>query len=1002
MTSDAELLRGIYQITKGELDSLSELSAPSVLPLINSCTLLRIEAVADFWFGQPGGVSGSLSVSAQTLLCGQHGARQPVLFLIYSAPPDISIWVGVKRQGAEAEAEALRGSLRGSFPDIRLSLSAARVDQFPITELRNSLVITGIPTHKLNVQSGLEQDQIEVVCRGLKGKRWLYVVHAEPVLPVEVISQVNEAAARIRDVQTTFLLKNSATDQHNRLAQRYVDLLEAQHRRLEIGLSQGMWATQAVFLTDDSFTSGRARGLLAGAFSGQASVPQALRVLSCAERGKVLPEVEQLTTSELATLVRLPKEDYPGYEILEYARFGVNVPPPDKSDQGSVDVGKIIDRGESSGQAVTIPLSELTKHAFIAGVTGSGKTNTCFSLLSQIWSKGNGVPFLVIEPAKSEYRQLLLSPDFKGLKVFTVGDETVSPIRLNPLAVPDGILVQSHIDYIKALFGASFVLYPPMPYVLEMSLQEIYSDRGWDLATNCNHRAEKPTVRMFPTLSDLAAKIGEMVDRMGYEERTTMDIKAGLLARVSVLCRGSGKGLMLDTRNTLPLDTLFNSPCVLELKQLVSDEEKAFVIGLLLVLLYEFHESRGTPPVGSIRHMTLIEEAHRLLKNTSTEQGNEVHANPRGMAIQVFANILAEIRSYGEGLIIAEQIPTKLSPDVIKNTNLKIIHRLVAEDDRKIVAAAMNMDEAQTKRLGTLQPGEAVVFSEQVSKPVLIRAPLSRLKAEDTTTIDTEIRRAMDVFRAANSSLWMTYSGCARCTPDERRSMACRLGSSVDGSSEIEHSFRRLLNAMRLNKVLVWEAYAEFHSVCQRKSGKSDRAAYCVFVGLVDHEMERRGEAGDWDHAEVDHATKLACEVVGRIHQGFGREDKAVVEKSAARSLMSFKNLMERLHKVTLLPYSGCEVCDQPCFSRFDVRRDFHVGIQQEFQESFLGARGNLGEFAQLCWSLAKISFSPTDVRSLRGGALCVGVQYFNLLRLSRATEVEMSRMLAGELEALS
>ena len=1000
MTGDAELLRGIYQLTKGELDSLSELSAPSVLPLINGCTLLRIEAVADFWSGQLRGISGSLSESARTLLSGLHGARLPVLYLISSVPPNISVWVGVKRQ--TMEAEALRGSLRGSFPDIRLSPSAARVDQFPITELRNSLVITGIPSHKLNAQSGLEQDQIEIVCRGLKDRRWIYVVHAEPVLPVEVIRQANEAAARIRDVQATFLLKNSATDHDNRLAQRYVDLLEVHHRRLEMGLSQGMWAVQAMFLTDDPFAAGRAKGLLAGAFSGQASVPQALRVLSCAERGKALPEAEQLSTPELATLVRLPKEDYPGYEILDYARFGVNVPPPDKSDQGSVEVGKINDRGEPSGHAVTIPLSELTKHSFIAGVTGSGKTNTCFSLLSQIWNKGNGVPFLVIEPAKSEYRQLLLSPDFRDLKVFTVGDETISPIRLNPLAVPDGILVQSHIDYVKALFGASFVLYPPMPYVLEMSLQEVYSDRGWDLATNRNHRAEKVTARMFPTLSDLAAKIGEMVDRMGYEERTTMDIKAGLLARVSMLCRGGGKGLMLDTRNTLPLDTLFNSPCVLELKQLVSDEEKAFVIGLLLVLLYEFHESRGTPPGDSIRHVTLIEEAHRLLKNTSTEQGNEVHANPRGMAIQVFANILAEIRSYGEGMIIAEQIPTKLSPDVIKNTNLKIIHRLVAEDDRKIVAAAMNMDEAQTKHLGTLQPGDAVVFSERVSKPVLIRAPLSRLKAEVTTTLDTDIGLAMAAFRAANPSLWMNYSGCTRCTPDERRSIACRLGPSVEGESEVEHSFRRLLNSMRLNKTLVWEAYAEFHSVCQRKPFNRSRAAYCVFVGLVEREMERRGEAADWDHAEVDHATKLACEAVHRIHQGFGREDKAVVEKSAARSLMSFKNLMERLHRVTLLPYSGCEVCAQPCFFRFDVRRDLNVGIQQEFQESFLGASGHLGNFAGKCWRLAEKSFSPTDVRSLRGGALCIGVQHFNLRRYSRSVLVELSRMLAGELEALS
>jgi len=100
-------------------------------------------------------------------------------------------------------------------------------------------------------------------------------------------------------------------------------------------------------------------------------------------------------------------------------------------------------------------------------------------------------------------------------------------LRINPFEVPPGVLVQTHIDFLKSLFSAAFVLYPPMPYVLEQSIQEVYQDRGWDLATNTNFRGSD-TPRLFPTLSDLAVKIGVVVDRMGYDDRITMDVKAGL------------------------------------------------------------------------------------------------------------------------------------------------------------------------------------------------------------------------------------------------------------------------------------------------------------------------------------------------------------------------------------------------------------------------------------------------------------------------------------------
>lgn len=320
-----------------------------------------------------------------------------------------------------------------------------------------------------------------------------------------------------------------------------------------------------------------------------------------------------------------------------------------------LEVFLIIDRGISTGNNFKISLKDFSKHGLIVGVTGSGKTNSCFHILSQIWSKYK-IPFLVIESAKSEYRDLVNHTDFKDCNIFTLGDNTIAPFRLNPFEVPEGILVQSHIDYLKSLFNASFVLYAPMPYILEQSIYEIYEDKGWDLSINKNYRGQS-NKRAYPTLTDLYNKIGEVVDRLGYDERISMDVKAGLKARINNL-RIGGKGLMLNTRRSIPVQDLFEKPAILELKQFVNDEEKAFVIGLLLIKLYEYYEAQyraGTEvEFGELRHITLIEEAHRLLKNVPTESAGEESANPKGKAVETFANILSEIRAYGEGILIAE------------------------------------------------------------------------------------------------------------------------------------------------------------------------------------------------------------------------------------------------------------------------------------------------------------------------------------------------------------
>jgi len=268
------------------------------------------------------------------------------------------------------------------------------------------------------------------------------------------------------------------------------------------------------------------------------------------------------------------------------------------------------------------------------------------------------------------------------------------------------------------------------------------------------------------------------------------------------------------------------------------------------------------------------------------EQGSEVVANPKGRAIEVFANILSEIRAYGEGILIAEQIPVKLTPGAIKNTNLKVVHRLVAEDDREAVGNTMNLSESQMRYLTTLRAGEGVAYTEGMQKPVLLTVPLSQTKSAYQEVSTEEVREAMRSFWLSNSDLLLPFPGCTKC-PVAGDNGNC----GIRGSSRVDvlllESFRRLFNTLWLNKPLVLDAYSDFNLLCQRNPvrGKGKNSTYCLFVELVDSEVERRGEFSGWSYEDVERAIELACSVMSSITRNFGQAERKKLEKEFSKDL---------------------------------------------------------------------------------------------------------------------
>ena len=450
-----------------------------------------------------------------------------------------------------------------------------------------------------------------------------------------------------------------------------------------------------------------------------------------------------LLPSEAVPYFWIPKTNL-GIEIIRTAEF----PVPPRS-EGGILLGQVLRRDADSGRAIRIRRKSLRKHTLIAGVTGSGKTNTCFHILLQL--QRLGIPFLVIEPVKSEYRRLKhIIPE---LHIFTLGDEETAPFRLNPLEVPEGVKVQAHIDYLKAAFKATFPMYAPMPLVLERAIVNLYRKKGWNLLTNRHGDT--------PTLQELHNEIEKTTRQLGYEPRLIMDIEAALKTRISSLLLGA-KGAMLNTARSTPFTILLQHPTIIELKEIVDDEEKALITALILTRLREHIELQGQTI--HLRHVTVLEEAHRLLTNMETRISDPEAADPRRRVVEQLCNMLAESRAYGEGFIIAEQVPTKLASDAVKNTHTKIVHKLLAQDDRETIGNAIGLNTEQKENLITLRPGVAVIHTEQ--HPLPFKAKIPDTTAEYRLPLqvsDQEIRQHMKPFYSLHPQEPPTPPLCQPC-----------------------------------------------------------------------------------------------------------------------------------------------------------------------------------------------------------------------------------------------
>ncbi|GAB6100657.1 hypothetical protein JCM16358_25360 [Halanaerocella petrolearia] len=425
-----------------------------------------------------------------------------------------------------------------------------------------------------------------------------------------------------------------------------------------------------------------------------------------------------ISTNELSLIAGLPQKEIVGLGLKEEVEFGLNF-NQDIDQERKISLGNLVQCGRVLEEVdVALDKDNLNKHTFVTGVTGSGKTTTCQKLLID-----SELPFLVVEPAKTEYR--ILTKEFDDILIFTLGKDTVAPFRLNPFEFFEHESITSRVDMIKASLEASFDMEAAIPQILEKAIYECYEDYGWNIATNKNEKYDNPFadgVYAFPTLEDLIDKIEEVVKVQGFDDRLKNDYIGSIKARLQGLLVGS-KGLMLNTKRSINFESLIEKKVVLELEEIKSGSEKSLIMGFVLTNLVEGIKAKYLK-TGEFKHVTLIEEAHRLLsKYTPGDSRN------KKQGVEVFADMLAEVRKYGESLMIVDQIPNKLTPEVLKNTNTKIVHKIFAQDDKEAIGNTIALNDEQKEFMSNLEVGRAIVSTQGWNKALQVQVK----KTTDTT-----------------------------------------------------------------------------------------------------------------------------------------------------------------------------------------------------------------------------------------------------------------------------
>lgn len=548
--------------------------------------------------------------------------------------------------------------------------------------------------------------------------------------------------------------KNYTLTIHNKHIEELMKRIDQELERISMSESTGLWSVASYFFSyDNDFASaesastifksimqGEESGVETSAINSWIDNSQKMKMLTNSVCHLSHPvfwnnltvngeniKVENsslLSSKELAMLLSLPHKSVPGFPVVEHVSLAKEVIRNNESlMKREVSLGCIFDLGKAYIEnRVKLDVKSLTQHVFVTGSTGCGKSETIYKLINE--TKQVGTKFLVIEPAKGEYKNV-----FGDVNVFGTNPLIMPLLRINPFSFPTGVHVLEHIDRLTEIFNVCWPMYSAMPAVLKKAMLDAYESCGWDLRLSVNRLSQGEDV--YPSFLDLFLSLEKVITESAYSEEVKSNYSGALLTRVESLTNGLNGEIF--SVNELSNMVLFDENCIIDLSRVGSQETKSLIMGILIMRLSEYRMTGANTPNSALKHLTVLEEAHNILKRVSTEQSQE-GSNMAGKSVEMITNAIAEMRTYGEGFVIVDQSPTSVDKAAIKNTNTKIVMRLPDEDDRKVSGKAAGMNDKQIDEIAKLPTGVAVVYQNDWVSPVLCKID----RMEDSRVIFNE------------------------------------------------------------------------------------------------------------------------------------------------------------------------------------------------------------------------------------------------------------------------
>lgn len=697
--------------------------------------------------------------------------------------------------------------------------------------------------------------------------------------------------------------KNYTLTIHNKHIEELMKRIDQELERISMSESTGLWSVASYFFSyDNDFASaesastifksimqGEESGVETSAINSWIDNSQKMKMLTNSVCHLSHPvfwnnltvngeniKVENsslLSSKELAMLLSLPHKSVPGFPVVEHVSLAKEVIRNNESlMKREVSLGCIFDLGKAYIEnRVKLDVKSLTQHVFVTGSTGCGKSETIYKLINE--TKQVGTKFLVIEPAKGEYKNV-----FGDVNVFGTNPLIMPLLRINPFSFPTGVHVLEHIDRLTEIFNVCWPMYSAMPAVLKKAMLDAYESCGWDLRLSVNRLSQGEDV--YPSFLDLFLSLEKVITESAYSEEVKSNYSGALLTRVESLTNGLNGEIF--SVNELSNMVLFDENCIIDLSRVGSQETKSLIMGILIMRLSEYRMTGANTPNSALKHLTVLEEAHNILKRVSTEQSQE-GSNMAGKSVEMITNAIAEMRTYGEGFVIVDQSPTSVDKAAIKNTNTKIVMRLPDEDDRKVSGKAAGMNDKQIDEIAKLPTGVAVVYQNDWVSPVLCKID----RMEDSRVIFNEQKDSI---------------------------------LELNSENDIKNIIEFLLAGQTENTQKAFDVI---------QIEKSVRAFYMpskVRMALLDtiEEYKRNNNTSLWNSVSIYDLSSLLADLLG-IRKEFG---KCVKQYYQSKELN--KKLTDLVKTRVPLDYVSCRYCLKCLFADFSLHSSANKKMAEE------------------------------------------------------------------------